>query len=117
VFVRFRRVRHRLVLDLVASKRAGGKIVTEHIARLGSAALPEPISSAERILFWNALRDRWRKLAGPLSNRVSPEDRKKALAAIHARIPRPTPAEEQAVLIEAMENIIAGNEQDISFFS
>src|SRR5262249_8497981 len=110
LFVRFRAVRHRLVVDLVATKRAGGKVVSEHIARLGSAALPEPIDAAERILFWQALKTRFRDLAARLGNRISSDDRRKALAAVHARIPRPTEAEEQAARIEAARHLIASVE-------
>jgi hypothetical protein len=43
MFVRFRAVRHRLVVNLVATRREGGKIKSEHIARLDSVGLPEPI--------------------------------------------------------------------------
>jgi hypothetical protein len=110
MFVRFRTVRHRLVVDLVATRRTNGKVASEHIARLGSAALPEPISAAERILFWSRLRERWRDLATQLSNRVTPDERKKALAAIHRRIPRPTESENQAARIEAARAIIKSNE-------
>jgi hypothetical protein len=101
MFVRFRAVRHRLVVNLVAARPADGKIVSEHIARLGSAALPEPISAVERILFWHDLKDRWRDLIDRLGNRVTADDRKKVLAAVHARIPKPTEAERQAARIEA----------------
>jgi hypothetical protein len=111
LFVRFRAVRHRLVIDLVATTRTNGKVVSEHIARLGSAALPEPISAGERILFWTQLRERWNVLATQLSNRVTPDERKKALAAIHRRIPRPTEAEEQAARIEAAHAIVASDER------
>jgi hypothetical protein len=48
LFVRFRSVRHRLVVDLVETRRETGKVRSEHIARLGSVALPEPISVRER---------------------------------------------------------------------
>jgi hypothetical protein len=100
MFVRFRRVRHRLVVDLVEGRRVGGRVKSEHIARLGSAALPEPIAASERIRFWRELKVRFRDLAARLGNRVTPDDRRKALAAIHARIPKPTEADEQAVRIE-----------------
>jgi hypothetical protein len=80
----------------VETRRAGEKIRSEHIARLGSAALPEPVALAERIRFWRELKDRLRALAVRLSNRVSSDDRRKALASIHARIPKPTEADEQA---------------------
>ena len=116
MFVRFRAVRHRLVVNLVATRRREGKIVSEHIARLGSAALPEPISAAERILFWRDLKDRWRDLIERLGNRVTADDRKKALAAIHARIPKPTEADEQAMRIEAVRGILARCEKDRAYF-
>jgi hypothetical protein len=106
MFVRFRVVRHRLVVNLVATRRERGKIVSEHVARLGSAALPEPISAAERILFWRDLKDRWRDLIDRLGNRVTADDRKKAPAAIHARIPKPTEAEEQAMRVAALRNTV-----------
>jgi hypothetical protein len=96
MFVRFRRVRHRLVVDLIETRRVGGKVRSEHIARLGSTALPEPVALAERISFWRELKDRFREMAVRLANRVSADDRRKALAAIHARIPKPTQADEQA---------------------
>jgi hypothetical protein len=99
MFVRFRVVRHRLVVNLVATRRERGKIVSEHVARLGSAALPEPISAAERILFWRDLKDRWRDLIDRLGNRVTADDRKKALAAI-------TEAEEQAMRVAALRNTV-----------
>ena len=106
MFVRFRAVRHRLVVNLVATRREGGKIRSEHIARLGSVALPEPISVGERLLFWRDLKERWRELIDRLGNRVSSDDRKKALAAIHARIPKPTEAEAQAMRVEAMRDSV-----------
>jgi hypothetical protein len=100
VFVRFRSVRHRLVVDLVETRRETGKVRNEHIARLGSVALPEPITERERIRFWRELKERFRDLASRLANRVGPDDRRKALAAIHARIAKPTEADEQAGRIE-----------------
>jgi hypothetical protein len=100
MFVRFRRVRHCLVVNLEQNRRVGGKVRNEHIARLGSVALPEPISARERIWFWRELKERFRDIAVRLANRVSAEDRRKALALIHARIPKPTAADEQAVRIE-----------------
>jgi hypothetical protein len=106
MFVRFRIVRRRLVVNLVETRRVGRKIVSEHIARLGSAALPEPINAAERILFWRDLKERWRDLIGRKGNRITADDRKKALAAIHQRIPKPTEAELQAARIEAVKDDI-----------
>lgn len=111
MFVRFRAIRHRLIVDLVATRRISSKVVSEHIARLGSAALPEPVAAAERILFWSRLRERWRMLANQLSNRVSADDRRQALAAIHKRIPRPSEEEEQAARIEAARSFVASDER------
>jgi hypothetical protein len=100
VFVRFRPVRHRLIVDLVETRRKNGKVRSEHIARLGSVALPEPIGPRERVRFWRELKERFRDIASRLANRVSSDDRRKALAAIRARIPKPTEADEQAARIE-----------------
>lgn len=85
MFVRFRSVRHRLVVDLVESRREGGKVKGEHLARLGSVALPEPFDLRERLRFWRELKERFRDVAHRLANRVSSDDRRKALAAIHKR--------------------------------
>jgi hypothetical protein len=89
---------YRLVVDLVRS---------EHIVRLGPVALPEPIAVRERIRFWRELEERFRDLAARLANRVSAEDRRKALAAIHARIPKPTEANEQAARIDVARDDVA----------
>jgi hypothetical protein len=51
MFVRFRRVRHRLVINLEQNGPVGGRLKNEHLARLGSVALPEPHSVRERIRF------------------------------------------------------------------
>jgi hypothetical protein len=109
MFVRFRAVRHRLVVNLVDTRRIGGKVVNDHIMRLGSVALPEPISAAERILFWRDLKERWRDLVNRLGNRVTASDRKKALAAIHQRIPKPNEAEEHAARVEAVRGRFASD--------
>jgi hypothetical protein len=107
MFVRFRPVRHRLIVDLVATRRENGRVVSEHIARLGSIALPEPIRPRERVRFWRELKGRFRDLAARLGNRVFSDDRKKALAAIHARIPKPTDTDEQAARIETARDDVA----------
>jgi hypothetical protein len=107
MFVRFRPVRHRLIVDLVVTRRENGKVRSEHIARLGSVALPEPIGPRERVRFWRELKTRFRDIAVRLANRVASDDRKKALAAIHARIPKPTEADEQAVRIEKARDDVA----------
>jgi hypothetical protein len=107
MFVRFRPVRHRLIVDLVETRRENGKVRSEHIARLGSVALPEPIGPRERVRFWRELKARFRDIAVRLANRVAADDRKKALAAIHARIPKPTEADEQAARIETARDDVA----------
>jgi hypothetical protein len=107
MFVRFRPVRHRLVVDLVETRRQDGRVKSEHIARLGSVALPEPIGAHERVRFWRELKERFRNIAVRLANRVPSDARRKALAAIHARIPKPTEADEQAVRIETARDDIA----------
>jgi hypothetical protein len=85
MFVRFGTVRSRLVVDLVETRREGGKVKSEHIARLGSVALP--VEAKERVRFWQELKRRFRDIAARLANRVSSDDRRKALAAIHAAFP------------------------------
>jgi hypothetical protein len=107
VFVRFRPIRHRLVVDLVETRREEGKVRSEHIARLGSVALPEPVGVRERVRFWRELKERFRGIAARLANRVSSDDRRKALAAIHARIPKPTEADEQVARIEGARDDVA----------
>jgi hypothetical protein len=117
MFVRFRRVRHRLIVQLIETRRLGGKVKSEHLATLGSAALPEPIEARERIRFWRELKERFRDLAARLGNRVTADDRRKALAAIHARIPKPTEADEQAVRIETARDDVRFWEQVRDDFS
>src|ERR1700722_9049917 len=97
MFVRFKRDGYRrLAVNLVHNRRVGGKVVSEQIARLGSCLLPEPISAAERIRFWEALADRWRQ--HPRLNNISVTDRRIALDQVAERIPQPSPDEIAQVL-------------------
>jgi hypothetical protein len=96
MFIRFRPVCRRLVVNLVANRRVSGKVKSEHIARLGSAVLPEPIGARERVRLWRELKTRLPGLTARLGDRVSSDDWRKALALIHRRIPKPTVADEQA---------------------
>jgi hypothetical protein len=96
MFVRFRPIYCRLAVILVANHREGSRVRQDHIVRLGSAVLPEPISVRERERFWIRLHERLPDLAARLGDRVSADDWRKALASIHSRIPKPTAAEEQA---------------------
>lgn len=101
MFVRIRRLRRRLAVTLIATHRVGrradGKVKTEHVAALGSAALPEPVDAGERRRFWRELEERFIGLG----SRLSADDRRKARAAIHARIPKRTDGEELRFQIDA----------------
>ena len=96
MFVRFIRDGHRLVANLVHNRRADGKVVSGHLARLGSCLLPEPISALERIRFWDALESRWRQ--HPRLINISLDDRRRALDQVAERIPQPSPSEIAQVL-------------------
>jgi len=99
MFARFRKVGRRLDVSLVNTRRSGGRVVSEHIAPLGSVALPEPIAAPERRRFWAQLEARFRHRID--EGRVSADDRRKALAAIDKRIPRPTAAEQISAAVDA----------------
>jgi hypothetical protein len=99
MFVRFIRDGRRLVANLVNNRRVNGKVVSEHIARLGSCLLPEPISAPERIRFWDALADRWRQ--HPRLINISLDDRRRALNQVAGRIPQPSPSE----IAQALERL------------
>jgi hypothetical protein len=103
VFVRFRRKGKRLVVDLVETRRVDGKVKSDHVARLGSIALPEPFPTAERVRFWRGLKARWRDLVDRLGNRVSADDRRRALRAIAARIAKPGELEERTLDAEPLK--------------
>jgi hypothetical protein len=111
MFVRFRRSRHRLVVSLIESRRVNGGVVSEHVAALGSVALPEPVGPRERVRFWRELKNRWLDLVERMGNRVTAEDRRRAVAAIHARIPKPSLADHQAARIERQREDIASLER------
>src|SRR4051794_13091831 len=89
MFVRFRSTARRLQASLVETRRVDGKVKHEHVAALGS--VPSQPSRADRIAFWTGLHP---KLAR-LSNRFSVEVYGSLLAALHARIPMPTPDDQQ----------------------
>jgi hypothetical protein len=89
MFVRFRPICHRLAVILVANHREGPKVRQDQIGWLGSVALPEPIAARERVRFWSELDKRFRAIAVRGPDRVSAADHDKALALIHARIPKP----------------------------
>jgi hypothetical protein len=97
MFVRFRQSTRRLQLSLVENRRLSGKIHHEHIAGLGSIAVPPSV--ADRIAYWQQLHER----LGQLSNRLDPETQGKILTAVHARIPMPTIEERRALQLEYTE--------------
>ena len=80
----------RLQVSLRESRRAAGKVCSEHIASLGSLAIPMTIEG--RIAFWTALHERLAKLA----NRITDEDQGRIRDAVHARIPAVTADEYEA---------------------
>jgi hypothetical protein len=84
MFVRVRKSKKSLRLSLVGTKRVGGKVKHEHITSLGS--IPQTMTVAERLGFWEELRKR---LPG-LANRIDPA---RLDALIAAKIPRPTKTE------------------------
>jgi hypothetical protein len=71
------------------------------IVRLGSVALPEPGALPERQALWADLDRRFAAVEARQPGRISPADRRKILAALEARIPAPTDAEEIAAAIKA----------------
>jgi hypothetical protein len=81
MFVRFRQSPYRLHLSIVENRRVDGRVRHEHIASLGSVAVPLTVEG--RIAFWMRLHQRLDKL----SNRIDGETRYKLLDAIHGRVP------------------------------
>ena len=94
MFVRFRRTARRLQVSLIAGHRVGDRVRHEHVASLGS--IPLAPTTADRITFWTKLHPR----LDALSNRIDAAQRGAMLAALHTRIPMPTPDDQQAVQLE-----------------
>ena len=95
MFVRFRLTPTRFQVSLVETRRVDGRVRHEHVASLGSIAMPARV--ADRIQFWSRLHER----LGKLSNRVT--DIGKVLGDVHARIPMVTPDEQRALQLENAE--------------
>jgi hypothetical protein len=91
MFVRFRQQGRRLQASLMHTRRAAGKMQSEHIAGLGT--VDADVSVHERLAFWAGLPARLARLG----NRVGFEDHAKIYSALHARIPMVTPDEQRAV--------------------
>jgi hypothetical protein len=94
MFVRFRQTGRRLQASIVATWRADGRVVHEHIAGLGS--VPRTPSPADRIAFWTKLHLR---LDG-LSDRIDAIQRGAIITAVDARIPMPTLDEHRALRLD-----------------
>jgi hypothetical protein len=94
MFVRFRQPGRHLQVSIVATRRAAGRVVYEHVAGLGS--VPGSLSPTDRIAFWTKLHQR---LDG-LSHRINASQRDAVLTAVDARIPMPTPDEQPAMRLD-----------------
>jgi hypothetical protein len=81
MFARFRQTPNRLQVSLIETSRVDGKVKHQHVASLGSIAVPWETS--DRITFWLALHQR----LALLSNRIGADDLHKLMAAIHDRLP------------------------------
>jgi hypothetical protein len=93
MFVRFRRVAHRLQVDLETTRRVAGKVKAEHIATLGSVPLEPPV--ADRLAFWVQAHVRLDRL----SNRIGP-DMAKIIGQLHECVPMVTPDEQRQLQLE-----------------
>jgi hypothetical protein len=91
MFVRFREAGHRLQVSLAETRRLDGRVRQDHVASLGSIRIP-PMPT-DRLAYWTRLHERLATLA----NRIDQDAYGAILAAIHARIPMPTPDDQQAV--------------------
>ena len=91
MFVRSRQQGHRLQASLMQSRRAAGKVRTEHVGALGSVDAAGSVR--ERVAFWAKVHDR----LAALGNRVSADEHPKILGALHSRIPMPTLEDIRAV--------------------
>jgi hypothetical protein len=90
MFTRFRTTPRRLQVSVLEARRNGRKVTNEHIASLGTIAVPMTVTA--RQAFWANLLDRLTSL----SNRIGPEDQAKIRNAVHARIPMVLPDEASA---------------------
>jgi hypothetical protein len=91
MFVRVRHRNARLLLSVLSTSRAGGKVKTEHVAALPSCPLDPSVD--DRIAFWQKLHQRM----ALLSNRIAADDQAKILGAVHARVPMPALDEQRGV--------------------
>jgi hypothetical protein len=97
MFARFRQTPNRLNVSIVETRRLDGRVRHEHIASLGSIAIP--LSVVGRIAFWRRVNER----LGKLSNRIDPAMQGKVRGDIHARIPMVTLDEQRALQLANAE--------------
>jgi hypothetical protein len=97
MFTRLRRIRHRLQVSLVETRRVGGKVCHEHVAGLGPIEVPPSVDA--RLAFWRRLHQR----LAMLSNRISADAQAKILGSVHARIAMVTTEEQRAVQLRNAE--------------
>ena len=97
MFARFRQSGRRLQVSLVETRRLDAKVRHEHVASLGSIAVPPSV--ADRVAFWNRLHQRLARL----SNRIDAETQGKILGAVHGRIAMPMIDEIRALQLENAE--------------
>lgn len=94
MFPRFERKPHRLAVELVVSRRTGKTVRHDRLGPLGSVALPEPISVAERMKYWAGINQRFFAIRARRPGLISEADEIKIRAAIAKRIP-PARTEEE----------------------
>jgi hypothetical protein len=94
MFTRFRETARRLQVSLVETHRVDERIRHSHVAGLGSINVTA--SQADRIAFWTRPHQRLATLA----NRMNSQTQGTILAAVHTRIPIPTPDEQRTVQLE-----------------
>jgi hypothetical protein len=81
VFVRFRQTKTRLQMSRIETRRVDGKVRHQHVASLGSIAMP--FEAADRVALWAKLFERISKL----SNCLDADAQRQIFDAIHARVP------------------------------
>src|SRR4051812_9556418 len=97
MFARFRQSGRRLQVSLVGTRRLDAKVRHEHVASLGSIAVPPSV--ADRVAFWNQLHQRLARLL----NQIDAETQGKILGAVHGRIAMPMIDEIRALQLENAE--------------
>jgi hypothetical protein len=97
MFARFRKNKTRLQISLVTPRRVAGKVTQEHVGSLGSIA--DPASAYDRLEFWQRLHERLARLG----NKMAAGDLAKVMAAVHARVPMVTTAEQRELKIKTAE--------------